>query len=356
MSLEEFGETYSDEMLEKHGKRLLDQYGVEACECAASIEEASITEDSARTYKPQIRQLVSETDEKSPEPERAVEVVKNSGKKDSTKSTMVSAIKKYYEHIGDYNKAEEFQSLAREGSFNIQMKVDSWITRKEYDRIEEHILPDPGEEKKIYDGPQRSWVFGAEDRALVMTLFYTGCRVGEICPRKSDDVGLSVSDLYPERDQVELYRLKKGGEGYQRDMKVLPHVWWDAIEDYMELKGITQGKLFDFVTRTAQNKVSAIGEAYTATFGAFDHADRLHPHLFRHGRVTDIANNAGVEDAGDYVEHSGYDITDAYRHLAADQQRDILPETSQDEVTIDDLVEQTDGVSTKEELLDKINS
>jgi len=361
MSLENFGSQHEPESLEQYSKSLLDKYGLEACEAASKLEDSDISEGTARSYKPQIRQIVSKLGETNPDPHGVLEIISELDKKPSSKNIMIVAMKKYYQQIGERERGEELHTMAKnsgiaEIDFNRDMQVEEWITKQEIERIEKHILPAKGEQYHEVSGPGKSWVITLEHKALVMTLFYTGCRVGEVCARKTGDEALSVEDLYPDSDQIRLYRLKKKGKGYKRDMKVVPEILWDVLDGYMEQYGITEGRLFPFVTRTAQNRIAEIDEVYKFVFGDFEHMDKLTPHKFRHGRITDLANHAGLEDAGQYVEHSSTEITNSYRHLAAEQQRSILPEESKDvegDRTLEELMEEA-GVDSKDELVEKL--
>jgi integrase len=312
-----------------------------------------------------VRHVIGDTGTKDPDPEEVVDVVADCDKKASTKNIMLVAMKSYFKQIGKPGKGERTHELAQsqniaEIDFNREMEVDEWITKDEFERVVDHILPDKGERFNELSAPGESHMITLEHKALVVALFYTGCRVGEICKRDSDDFALEVDDIYWDEQQIKMYRLKKEGSGVKRDMKVVPDELLSVLEEYLEAYGMESGPIFDFTTRTAQNRITDIHEAYTFAFGDFKHTDKLTPHKFRHGRISDIANHSDLDSAGEYVEHSSTEITKAYRHLASEQQREILPETGgegeeSDEMSVDDLVEQTDGVSTKEELLDKIS-
>lgn len=359
MALEDFGTAYPEEAIKEHGKRLLEKYGVDACDAALKLEEANISDGTARSYKPQVRQIIAKLRDENPSPTEVLDVIADADKKPSTKNIMVVAMKKYYQQIGESHKGEKLHDLARDSGiaeidFNREMEVEEWIRKEEVEQIEEHILPPKGSRWHEIDGPGQSYVISLEHKALVMTLFYTGARVGEICKRNKDDEALKVEDLYPQSDQIRLYRLKKQGKGYKRDMKVVPEKLWDVLEEYMDEYDINEGELFPFVKRTAQNRISEVGEAYEFSFGEFEHMESLTPHKLRHGRITDLANHSGLEEAGQYVEHSSTEITNAYRHLAAEQQRDILPEESDEESDFAErLMEELDA-DNLEEAMEKV--
>ena len=357
MSLEEnYGNNYSPEDVEKHGKALLDKYGPEACNAASVIESQNITDSTAQSYKPQVRHVLSGCGDMNPTPRAAADFISNVDKKSSTKSLMVSAMESYYNAIGDGSKGDKLREISNQKgitdkNFNTEASISGWITREEVDIIQDQLLPDEGENIKRLDFPDKSWIMTPEHKALAMTLYYTACRVGEICRRHSEDEALSVEDVYPENNQVNLYRLKKGGTGYKRDMKAVPQELIDVLQEYMNLKDIEEGQIFPFTTRTAQNRIKDISEAYQHGFGEFKHMDKLTPHKFRHGRITDIANNSSLEDAGQYVDHASPETTNQYRHLAVEEQRAILPEENDGSKSeLDELMDKL-GVDSIEEAI-----
>jgi len=357
---DEFGHNYSQEQIDQYGKTLLDQYGIEACEAASILDNLDITADTASSYKPQVRQVLSEHNNVNPTPRSAAECISDADKKSSSKSLMVSAMEKYYKAIDESGKAEKLRTIAKnegivEKDFSVESDISGWITKEEVMQIHDDILPDKGERINRLTFSDKSWAITYEHRALVMTLYYTACRVGEICKRDSDDNGLTVEDIDMEKNSVEVYRLKKGGRGYKRDIIAVPQDFIDIIQDYIDIKGIDSGILFDFTTRTAQNRIKDIDKAYKHVYGGYKNMDTLTPHKFRHGRITDIANNSSLEDAGQYVDHASPKTTNQYRHLGAEEQRDILPEEDgSNDDKLSELMDKLDADSI-DDALDKLD-
>jgi integrase len=359
MSLsDEFSSSYTAEQAEEFGEALLNKYGIEVCEAAAKIEQANIADGTSNSYKPQIRMVLDACDDLTPTPRDVADYISDTDKKSGTKSVMVSAMQLYYKVVGEQTKSQELADISSvEGITNVESEskdpIEGWITKEEMERIEEHIMPESGEKIRQLSYPDRSWVISYEHKALCMTLFYTACRVGEICKINSDDTALRVEDVNVDEGRIKLYRLKKSGAKYKRDMTPVPDKLIDVITDYLDLKGITEGPIFSFTTRTAQNRVSEIDEVYKYAFGEFEEMDTLTPHKFRHGRITDLANNSSLEAAGEYVDHQSVDTTNTYRHVTAEEQRDILPEEERQktELTDSDIMEKL-GVDTAEEALD----
>lgn len=330
MSLEsEFGSQYSQEEIDEFGGRVLKKYGIEACEAAQVIEKTNLSTGSLSSYKPQIRQVISEAGTKDPDIDTALEIISNSNKEGSTKSIMVSAIKKYYQAIEEDEKAEEFHKKAKRSdidsdAFKGGMEVNEWLTVDEVQRIIDHILPDDGEVENKIESSGKIWFITFEHRAMFETLYFTGCRVGEVAM-------LDVDDLYFDSNQVKVYRTKKGGDKPVRDMIAVPEKYMKTMEQYINQRDINSGNIFDYTPRTIQNRISDINDLYNFVFGEFNHTEDLTPHKLRHARVTAIANESGLDKAGEFVSHSSVETTKGYRHLAVEDQRSILPEEQDEE-------------------------
>jgi len=355
MSLDEFGQTFSQEAIEEFGTKLLNQYGEEVCEAASVIEGQNLSKDSVRSYKPQIRQILYACSDMNPTPRDVADHISDADKSSGTKSLMVSAIERYFKSIGEPQKGEKVRTITNnegitEKDFNTESTISGWITKDEMLRIEDKIFPENSEQINRLSFVDQSWVITLEHKALAMTLFYTACRVGEICKKDSDDHGILVEDIYSESDEMNLYRLKKKGKGYKRDMTAVPGKLIDVLQEYLETNNIQEGEVFPFTTRTAQSKIKEIGKVYKHAFGDFEHMDKLTPHKFRHGRITDIANTSGLEEAGQYVDHASPETTDQYRHITTEEQRDALPEESgsADGQEIEKLMQELDVDSVEE--------
>lgn len=352
MSLEnEYGSEFDKEEIDMYGKRMLEKYGKFACKCAAKLDNTNLGSKSKSSYKTQIRQIFSELNEEIPEPERVVRIISSHDKKPSTKNTMLVAMKKYYNSEGVPEKSEELEKLAEsEGltqkQFNSQMEVDEWITEDEFKRLREKLFPSEEETIKKLRSGDKTWVMNVEHKAISCVLYYTGCRVGEICKRDKNDFALELDDIYFDENLIEVYRLKKGGEGVKRQMRLVPQECIDVINEYLEWKDNDSDYLFNFTTRTAQNRIKEVDEAYKFFFGEWKHMKDLTPHKFRHGRVTAIAKHSGLDKAGEYVDHSSTKITKGYRHLDTTEQREMLPEESSNESP--ELIEQIKDMSDDE--------
>jgi len=347
MSLQsEFGNDFTNEDIDKYGKRMLDKYGLLACQEASKLEDTTLSQGSLRSYKPQVRDIVNRVGEKNPDIEDTLQAIKDCDKEGSTKSVMVSAIKKYFEAIGEVEKAENFHIKAKKSdidseAFSGGMEVEEWLTVDEVEKIDDYLLPNDDEKQITLGNGDNQWVVSLEHKAMFETLYYTGCRVGEL-------QFLQVEDFNFDSNDVRVYRLKKSGNKPKRDMIAIPQEYVDTMEAYIDMYDI-EGDMFRYGDRTIQNRIKDLSEAYIHSYGEFKHSEKLTPHKLRHARVTAIANSSGIDKAGEFVDHSSVETTKAYRHLAVEEQRDILPEEKPDkdsgvEKLISMLSEDSDGL------------
>lgn len=328
MSLQsEFGNEYSDESINRFSKKLLDKYGELACKEAAILDETGLSEGSKTTYKPHVRKVISELGHENPSIEETIKVIKGLERSGSTKGTMVSSLKKYFEIKGDIAKSEEFQKEAKHSdiasdAFTGKMEVEDWVTDKEFKRIDSELMPDDSERQRRMSSANKEWIITLEHKAIFETLYYTGCRVSEICM-------LNVEDVDLDSNEARVYRLKKK-DGVKRDMIALPQEYVDTLSAYLDEYDITEGNIFNYSSKTIQNRITDIDKLAKYTYGEFEHTDKLTPHKLRHARVTAIANNSNIDKAGEFVGHASLETTKAYRHLTTESQREILPEESDD--------------------------
>lgn len=356
MSLDDAYDIPSQESIDKFGKQLIQRYGEMPCQEAEVLDQTSLSSGSLSTYKPQLRQIIKFAGEPNPPIEVVLDFIEDSEKSGSTNNVALMAAKKYYNAIGEFTKAEDLskaieQDVNNNFDFSQGMSVKGWLTVDEIDLIFEHICPPQGESSHEVSAGGAEYFINIEHKAVFAALYYTGMRVGEI-------VMLRVEDIYPRNNEVEAYRLKKQGNEIPREMIAVPQQLIDILQEYMEFEDITSGRVFRFTSRTAERRIDVINTAYKTYFGEFDHADKLTPHTLRHSRVTAIANHSSIEEAGKYVGHSSPEITSAYRHLATEEQRKILPENAEVDITDDALEELAEqmGVDSKEELISRLEA
>lgn len=333
--------------------KMVDRYGEMACECADKIDEAVIAESSKNVYRGKVRMVLSELGEEHPSPEDVIEHIASKDSSVSTKNVSVMAMKTYYKVMDDFKSAEKLGQLSEMKDFSSDgyessMEIDEWVTEKEVLRILDKMCPEEGEASTMVSAGDKAFNATKEHKALVATLYYTGLRVSEA-------LMIEVSHLDFENKEATVFRSKKGGNKLKKDKIRMSSEFIGILKDYIDIYDITDGLLFDFTTRTAQNRISEINEAYQTIFGNFEHCENLHPHKFRHGRVTAIANASDLEAAGNFVDHESMDTTMAYKHTTTEDQEGILPEDEREESDdVKDLLEEV-GADSVDELKELIN-
>jgi integrase/recombinase XerD len=148
----------------------------------------------------------------------------------------------------------------------------------------------------------------ARIKALVLTLRYSGMRIGDV-------VGLQKSHL--KGDKLFLNTQKSGSKIYVP----LPKVAVDA------LGAIENGSAYFFWTGNGLRK-SAVADWQRAIRRLFDSCDVTgHPHMFRHTFATDLlARGIPIEDVSVLLGHKSVRITEAYYSHWIKARRDRLEE------------------------------
>ena len=335
------------------GSNVESKYGEVACKEACRLDDTGISEGSARTYKPQVRQVISQL-EPNPDVDAVVEVIKGCDKGDSAKNTMVMAMKKYFSAIDEFSKAESLGDKAStvdlDINFDSSRKVDQFVKQEEVELILEKLCPPAGKKAELLTIGTKNFRTTLEHKALVATLFYTGLRVSEVKL-------LEYSDFYFEDNEVIVYRVKKGGDVVEEDRIYQTDQYLNIIKDYTNVYSRQSGEIFPMSVRTIENRIDEIEEAYCEAFEEFDTCENLTPHKFRHGRVTSIAREFGLEKASQYVGHESIETTRRYSHLVTEDQEQILPEAQDDkkDVEVEEFLEDN-NISTVEELKEALDT
>lgn len=141
------------------------------------------------------------------------------------------------------------------------------------------------------------------DKAIVETLYSTGCRVSEL-------IGLKLSDINFETREVHLF-----GKGRKHRISFLNDKAFDAINDYLPYRYSDSEFLFVAerspyrpitTTRAIEKKIKALGEKAKVVGGAF-------PHRFRHTIATDLLNNGmPIEQVQMFLGHNNISTTQIY--------------------------------------------
>ncbi len=222
-----------------------------------------------------------------------------------TKTTYLKMLKKFYRYI---LPEKQFNELFR------NVKINSNPGSK----IKPEQMIRPWEIQKMVDSATN-----ARDRALLYTLYDSGCRIGEI-------LTLKIKDL--EFDSYGCLIKVSGKTGY-RSVRIvgnsIPYLraWLDAHPFrndrnawlFCNMEAHIKGRMMEYqnVYATIRNAVRNMGA---------DHERRIYPHLFRHTRATILAtklNEVPLENQMGWVH--GSRMTSVYVHVSGrDQDNAVL--------------------------------
>jgi integrase/recombinase XerC len=149
-----------------------------------------------------------------------------------------------------------------------------------------------------------------KDLALVATLVFTGCRLGE-------GLALTKEDIAVERDGtvvVRIRQLKKGREFY-RLVPVPSPLYRDIIRRYL---GRVEGsKLFEITDRQARNVVYKFSTRYLRR--------RIRPHSIRHSYATHIIKTTrDLEAVRRLLGHADYKHIKEYLNYTQEDLKELL--------------------------------
>ncbi|KQB36495.1 site-specific integrase [Acidiplasma cupricumulans] len=222
-----------------------------------------------------------------------------------TKTTYMKMLKKFYRYI---LSSEKFNELFR------NVKINSNPGSK----IKPDQIIQPWEIRKMVDSATNT-----RDRALLYTLYDSGCRIGEI-------ITMKIKDL--EFDEYGCIIKVSGKTGY-RNVRIvgnsIPYIraWLDSHPFkndrnawlFCNLESNIKGRMLEYhnVYAIIRNSIRNAG---------LDPERRIYPHLFRHTRATILAtklNEVPLENQMGWVH--GSKMTSVYVHVSGrDQDNAVL--------------------------------
>lgn len=147
----------------------------------------------------------------------------------------VIAFKKYLQNLGHSPRTINNRLSAISSLFNhlidnqvVKVNVAQGVRRMPVnsDRVEAKVMT-PGEVRKMLEAPDTETLNGIRDKAILATLFYTGCRVSEVCK-------LKIKDFYREQGYYVLDFWVKGGK---RNRLAIHQELQILINDYLRVAG-----------------------------------------------------------------------------------------------------------------------
>ncbi|RAP34329.1 integrase [Candidatus Marinamargulisbacteria bacterium SCGC AAA071-K20] len=183
--------------------------------------------------------------------------------------------------------------------------------KEEYDKVKSIALSKE-HAKHMMDRPDTNTLKGVRDKAILSILFYTGCRIGEVCK-------LKVKDNFQEKGHFVLDFSIKGG---RRNRVPITPMLQEAIDNYLNLMSHTEdrdsamflplkkGKADTLIRHLDQTAVLNIWNAYEVVEQSTPHSARTTfiSTAYEHGVLsTDIQRTVGHRDSR---------TTDKYDHSA----------------------------------------
>ncbi|MBU1344506.1 MAG: tyrosine-type recombinase/integrase [Proteobacteria bacterium] len=264
--------------------------------------------NSIETYDKAIHSFLSFIGISSPEELREInhghviafkKYLQDQGNSPRTINNRLSAISSLFNHLIDKQvvKINVAQGIRR-------MRVNS-------DRVEAKVLS-PEEVRKMLDIPDPFKLQGIRDKAILSTLFFTGCRVSEVCT-------LKVKDFYQEQGFYVLDFWVKGGK---RNRLAIHNELQIALREYLRMAGHENEKdSFLFLPvkpspKTSDKKRKLSRKTIDYLFNKYAKLavlDGVTPHSARATFITQaLENNCPIEAVQKTVGHSQIKTTQMY--------------------------------------------
>jgi integrase/recombinase XerD len=153
------------------------------------------------------------------------------------------------------------------------------------------------------------------DRAIVVTLLYTGMRVGELC-------NLNFEDLHLDNQEITVRDTKT----YQDRKVIISKVCVTILTDYIQSLPHEKKELFTSQRgkRISRGRVYTMIRKYAQRAGI---QKNVTPHVLRHTLATNmIAHGASVIEVKDQLGHRNLETTLKYVHLQIDHRKKLYQE------------------------------
>jgi integrase/recombinase XerD len=153
------------------------------------------------------------------------------------------------------------------------------------------------------------------DRAIVVTLLYTGMRVGELC-------NLNFEDLHLDSQEITVRDTKT----YYDRKVIISKVCVTILTEYLESRPVKEKAVFTsrIGRRISRYRVYTLVRKYAQRAGI---QKNVTPHVLRHTLATNmIAHGASVIEVKDQLGHRNLETTLKYIHLQLDQRKKLYQE------------------------------
>jgi integrase/recombinase XerD len=252
------------------------------------ITERQISEKVAKNYYYSVRKFLQWASTENPGKDDATQYyryLQNNGYKSSTVANTVFALNHFFSFLGKNVHLKPPKQHSRQPVF---------LSVKEAQNLVKVITT-------------------IRDKAIVMTLLYTGMRVSELC-------NLDVKDLHLENNEI----LVKDTKNYNDRKVILSEKCVRVLQEYL---GTVQDYEGDAVfisrkdRRISRNRVYSLVRKYGRLAGI---KKKVTPHVLRHTLATTlIGNGASVIEVKQQLGHRSLESTLRYVHLQTDKRKKL---------------------------------
>ncbi len=171
--------------------------------------------------------------------------------------------------------------------------------------------------ERLLSSPQGADIKSLRDKAILETLFSTGLRISELC----------ALNRYLDLKRGELSVRGKGGK---LRVVFLSESAREAIATYLDKRSDAEEALFVSLTKAKNPKIIGriIPRAVQRTVDFYSRkagiAQKVHPHLLRHGFATDLLiNGADLRAVQELLGHANISTTQIYTHLTNKELKEV---------------------------------
>jgi integrase len=257
------------------------------------LDNQELSPHNVKTILRTVRTLIDKYNITVPTDDAAIHlksVLKDQGKKSNTIRLYIWALRYWAQSQGSDISFEKCP-LPRE-DVKEPMVIDNDLCRR--------LLNDP--------------LLGMRDKAVIATLLFTGCRVGELSNLKYDDVDLKNRSIKLTKTKTKKDRVVPIPD---RLYDILSE-WRETRQHELSTRSISSEWFFvsQYSGRLGPDAVRAITNRIKRRY----QIKKLHPHLFRHTALTRMANTPGISlrDVQVIAGHSSLTTTERYCHTNLD--------------------------------------
>lgn len=264
--------------------------------------------NSIETYSRAIQQFLKFLEISTPQELRSIthahviafkQHLQSEGYSSRTVNNRLSSISSLFNHLIDQQvvKINVAQGVKR-------MKINS-------ERVEAKVMT-PDEVRRLIESPDCKTLKGVRDRAILSTMFFTGCRISEVC-------SLQVKDYYEEQGFSILDFRVKGGKrnrlAINQELKITLDTYIersghrDNKESFLFLPVKTSSNDLEPIRKLGRRNIDHLFNRYAGKAGITG----ITPHSARATFITQaLENNCPIEAVQKTVGHSQIKTTQMY--------------------------------------------